>query len=51
MIDGKFVMKDGVVTRVNEAAVRKQAQIKADGLARRSGSDKFKKRPWRSMTI
>jgi 5-methylthioadenosine/S-adenosylhomocysteine deaminase len=51
MIDGQFVMKGGVVTLVNEAAVRKQAQIKADDLARRSGSDKFKKRPWRSMTI
>jgi 5-methylthioadenosine/S-adenosylhomocysteine deaminase len=51
MIDGAFVMRDGVVTGVNEAAVRRQAQIHADDLARRSGSDKFKKRPWRSMTI
>jgi 5-methylthioadenosine/S-adenosylhomocysteine deaminase len=51
MIDGRFVMRDGVVTGVNEAAVRRQAQIAADDLARRSGSDKFKKRPWRSMTI
>ena len=44
-------MRDGAVTGVNEAAVRRQAQIAADDLARRSGSDKFKKRPWRSMTI
>jgi len=51
MIDGEFVMRDGVVTRVNEAAVRRKAQSSADDLARRSGSDQFKKRPWRSMTI
>jgi 5-methylthioadenosine/S-adenosylhomocysteine deaminase len=51
MIDGRFVMRDGVVNTVNEDSVRRQAQIHADDLARRSGSDKFKKRPWRSMTI
>jgi 5-methylthioadenosine/S-adenosylhomocysteine deaminase len=51
MIDGRFVMRDGVVNSVNEQAVRRQAQISADDLARRSGSDKFKKRPWRSMAI
>jgi 5-methylthioadenosine/S-adenosylhomocysteine deaminase len=51
MIDGRFVMRDRVVTAVDETAVRRQAQTAADDLARRSGSDKFKKRPWRSMTI
>ena len=51
MIDGQFAMRDGVVLRVNEAEVRQQAQVHADDLARRSGSDKFKKRPWRSMAI
>jgi 5-methylthioadenosine/S-adenosylhomocysteine deaminase len=51
MIDGDFVVRDGVVTRVNEAAVRRQAQAHADDLARRSGSDKFKKRAWRSTAI
>jgi 5-methylthioadenosine/S-adenosylhomocysteine deaminase len=51
MIDGRFVMRDGMATGVNEAEIRKQAQISADDLARRAGSDKFKKRPWRSMTI
>jgi 5-methylthioadenosine/S-adenosylhomocysteine deaminase len=51
MIDGRFVMRDGVVSNVNEQAVRREAQIHADDLARRSGSDKFKKRPWRSMAI
>jgi 5-methylthioadenosine/S-adenosylhomocysteine deaminase len=51
MIDGRFVMRDGVVITVNEAEVRRQAQTHADDLARRSGSDKYKKRPWRSMAI
>ena len=51
MIDGRFVMRDGAVMVVDEAAVRHQAQVSADDLARRSGSDRFKKRPWRSMTI
>jgi 5-methylthioadenosine/S-adenosylhomocysteine deaminase len=51
MIDGRLVMKDGVVTSVNEPAVRQTAQRHADDLARRSGSDRFKKRPWRSIAI
>jgi 5-methylthioadenosine/S-adenosylhomocysteine deaminase len=51
MIDGRLVMKDGVVTSVNESAVRQTAQRHADDLARRSGSDRFKKRPWRSIAI
>ena len=51
IIDGRFVMRDGVVTTVNEAEVRRQAQINADDLTRRAGSDRFKRRPWRSMTI
>ena len=51
MIDGRFVMRDRVVTGVDEAVARRQAQASADDLARRSGSDRFKKRPWRSMTI
>jgi 5-methylthioadenosine/S-adenosylhomocysteine deaminase len=51
LIDGRFVMRDGALTGVNEAEVRRQAQISADDLARRAGSDRFKKRPWRSMAI
>jgi 5-methylthioadenosine/S-adenosylhomocysteine deaminase len=51
MIDGRFVMRNGVVSGVNDLAVRRQAQISADDLARRAGSDRFKKRPWRSMTF
>jgi hypothetical protein len=52
IIDGRFVMRDGVVNGVDEAAVRRQAQLHANDLTRRAGSDRFnKKRPWRSMTI
>jgi len=51
IIDGQFVMRDGLVTSVNEAAVRRQAQIDADDVTRQAGSDRFKRRPWRSMTI
>lgn len=51
MIDGQLVMRDRIVTHVDEGAVRRQAQAHADDLARRSGSDRFKKRPWRSMAI
>src|ERR1700692_82130 len=51
MIDGRFVMRDGVVKSGDEAAARRQAKIAADNLARRSGSDKFQTRPWRSMAI
>ena len=51
MIDGRFVLKDGIVTTQNEAALRREAQIAADDLARRSGSDCFKKRGWRSSAI
>jgi 5-methylthioadenosine/S-adenosylhomocysteine deaminase len=39
MIDGRFVMRDGVVTSVDEAAVRREAQRCAHDLARRSGAD------------
>jgi 5-methylthioadenosine/S-adenosylhomocysteine deaminase len=51
MIDGKFAMRDGVITGVNEKAVRQQAQISANLLTQRAGTDRFKKRPWRSTTI
>jgi 5-methylthioadenosine/S-adenosylhomocysteine deaminase len=51
IIDGRFVMRDGILNGVNEAAVRRQAQTRADDLARRAGVERFKKRPWRSMTI
>jgi 5-methylthioadenosine/S-adenosylhomocysteine deaminase len=46
MIDGRFVMRDGVVGTVDEAAVRKQAQMSADALTKRAGTDASKHRPW-----
>jgi 5-methylthioadenosine/S-adenosylhomocysteine deaminase len=46
MIDGRFVMRDGVVGSVDEAAVRKQAQLSADALTKRAGTDASKHRPW-----
>src|ERR1700730_14636518 len=39
MIDGRFVMRDGIVGTVDEAAVRKQAQMSADALTKRAGTD------------
>jgi 5-methylthioadenosine/S-adenosylhomocysteine deaminase len=46
MIDGRFVMRDGIVGSVDETAVRRQAQISADALTKRAGTDAFKRRPW-----
>jgi 5-methylthioadenosine/S-adenosylhomocysteine deaminase len=46
IIDGRFVMRDGVVGSVDEAAVRKQAQMSADALTKRAGTDASKHRPW-----
>jgi 5-methylthioadenosine/S-adenosylhomocysteine deaminase len=46
MIDGRFVMRDGIVGRVEESAVRRQAQAAADALTKRAGTDEFKHRPW-----
>jgi 5-methylthioadenosine/S-adenosylhomocysteine deaminase len=46
MIDGRFVMRDGIVGTVDESAVRRQAQASADALTQRAGTDEFKRRPW-----
>ena len=51
MIDGRFVMRDGVVTGVDEKAIRRKAQHAADALTQRAGTDRFKRRPWKSSTI
>ena len=51
IINGRIVMRDGIVTSVDEAAVRGRAQACADALAVRAGVDRFKRRPWRSSTI
>jgi 5-methylthioadenosine/S-adenosylhomocysteine deaminase len=46
MINGRMVMRDGIVTTVDETAVRRQAQTAADELTKRAGTDAFKRRPW-----
>ena len=46
MIDGRFVMRDGIVATVDETAVRRQAQVSADALTKRAGTDSAKRRPW-----
>jgi 5-methylthioadenosine/S-adenosylhomocysteine deaminase len=51
MIDGRFVLRDGVVQGIDEKALRRRAQRSADELTKRAGTDKFKRRPWRSTTI
>jgi 5-methylthioadenosine/S-adenosylhomocysteine deaminase len=50
LIDGKVVMREGVVTSVDERAVRRSAQVHADALTARAGTDSFKRRPWRSVS-
>jgi 5-methylthioadenosine/S-adenosylhomocysteine deaminase len=47
MIDGRWVMRGGVVTVVDEPAVRRQAQASADALIVRAGTDACKRRPWK----
>jgi 5-methylthioadenosine/S-adenosylhomocysteine deaminase len=51
LIDGRVVMRDGVVASVDERAVRRTAQIHADALTARAGTDAFKRRAWRSATV
>jgi 5-methylthioadenosine/S-adenosylhomocysteine deaminase len=46
MIDGRWVMRDGIVGTVDEASVRRQAQVSADALTKRAGTDGAKRRPW-----
>ena len=46
MIDGRFVMRDGIVGMVDETTVRRQAQTSADALTHRAGTNSAKRRPW-----
>ena len=50
-IDGRAVMRGGKITSVDETAVLARSRAAADSLAARSGSDRFKARPWRSMAF
>jgi 5-methylthioadenosine/S-adenosylhomocysteine deaminase len=51
LIDGRFVMRDGVVTTVDETRLRQMAQTAADRVAEQADIARFKRRPWRSMAI
>lgn len=51
MIDGRFVLRDGVVLTQDEHALRRRSQLCADALAARAGSTCLKRRGWRSTAI
>lgn len=51
VIDGRFVLREGVMVNVDEHAVRRRAQRCADALVTRAGVERFWRRPWRSTTI
>ena len=46
LIDGQFVMRDGIIVTADESAVRRQAQAHADALTRRAGTDSARRRAW-----
>ena len=50
-VDGRPVMRAGRIVTVDEAAVLARSRAAADSLARRSGSDRFKARSWRSAAF
>ena len=50
MIDGRFVMRDGVLFSVHEQDVRERAQAAAEALVARAGTERFRHHPWRSAT-
>jgi 5-methylthioadenosine/S-adenosylhomocysteine deaminase len=51
MVDGEFLMRDGRLLRVDEAAVLRRAQGAADRVAIASGVDRLARRPWRALAI
>lgn len=51
IIDGRIVMRDGVVISVDERAVRGRSRAAADALAARAGIAHLGKRPWRSVGV
>ncbi|WP_297976844.1 amidohydrolase [uncultured Amaricoccus sp.] len=51
MVDGRFAMRGGAILGVLDTAISAAAQTHADALARRAGSDRFRRRGWRSVAI
>ncbi len=49
IVDGQVVMHGRTMITVSEEEVMQEAQHAADGLAKRAGTDRFKRRPWRSL--
>ena len=50
MIDGSFVMRDGVVLSVDEVATRMTAQHAAEALVERAGIGSLRNRGWNNQT-
>jgi len=50
-VDGEPVLRNGKLTKVNEREVLLRSQQAANSLAVRAGSDRFKRRPWRSSSF
>lgn len=48
LVDGHVVMSDRQMVTVSEEEVMRESQKAADNLAKRAGTDRFKRRPWRS---
>ena len=48
-VDGRLVVSDGALVTHSEADIRARSAAAAGGLAARAGTDRFAKRPWRSM--
>ncbi|QZZ19569.1 amidohydrolase [Leptothermofonsia sichuanensis E412] len=48
LVDGQIVMKNRQMVTVSEEEVMRESQKAADDLAKRAGTDRFKRRPWRS---
>ena len=44
-------MRGGRIVTIDEATVLARSRAAADSLARRSGSERFKTRPWRSAAF
>lgn len=51
IIDGQVVMHDRQMVTVSEEDVVQEAQQAADALAKRAGTSRFKRRPWRSLAV
>jgi 5-methylthioadenosine/S-adenosylhomocysteine deaminase len=49
LVDGQVVMKDRQMVTVSEAEVMRESQKAADELAKRAGTERLKRRPWRSL--